>query len=117
MPQGLGETLEHSPAERAIPPPIRIDLLAPVEVVLELFVQEPHQRRIERHQVDLLVELGRARVEVRGTHVRHESVDGHDLGVQHGRAESPDPDAMPKQPLEDGLTRLLHEPLVGVRSG
>lgn len=55
MPQGFGETFERSPAERAIPPPVRFDLLAPVEVFVELLVEEPHQRGIECQQVDLLL--------------------------------------------------------------
>ena len=66
--------------------------------------------------VDLLVERGRARVQVRRADVGDDSVDRHDLRVQHRRLERPDPGAGVEQRRVCRFAGKLDETLVGVRA-
>src|SRR5918994_4467254 len=72
VPERPGDALEDPPADRAILPSTRLDLFAPLEVHVELPIELPDEVGVERHQVDLLIELGGARVEVCGADGRHE---------------------------------------------
>ena len=70
------------------------DAHAALEVVVELVVEHGGEVGVEDDQVDLLVEGDGAGVEVGRADVGHQTVDGHDLGVEHRGLEVPDRDAV-----------------------
>src|SRR5512132_19903 len=80
VPERFGQTRERSPRQGAFFLTARIDLLAPLEVLVELIVEASDQWAVQGDQVNLFVELRGACVEVGRPDVRDEPIDGHDLG-------------------------------------
>src|SRR5580704_9385808 len=100
---GGDEVLHDLLGPRALLPAAGLDADAAVQVLVEVGVERAHEIGIEGDEVDLLVPRDRSGVEVRRSDVGKEAVDGHHLGVEHGRLEVPDLDAMLEERLIVGL--------------
>ncbi|MNC86593.1 hypothetical protein D3C83_22650 [compost metagenome] len=98
---------------RARAPLLESQLPRSGEIALEVVGQPLRERAIEDGRVQLVVQLERAIVEVRGSDDAQDAVDHHRLGVHHRRLVLVDLDAEPEKPFVGGPPGELHRLGIG----